>query len=242
MGLFPILMNVLQFWLIDSIVKGSNGYAPLNLVSDSPRNSLDPDSEPLFRSSEDDDDDDGLPPRHDIENPRPRSISRSHSRDTQRRMSSGEPKSLSSGTTTVIASGSTTPVPKPIDTGVSAHAYPPASVAGSPSSASSHASSSSMSSASLSRSRRRSPPPPLSLQARKATYPNIEISRSAPPEEDMSHDNDEKWASWGDDDEDDWAERVGEEDWTGRRIEARKEAVEDAWKGHSPNPHTVSVS
>ena len=58
----------------------------------------------------------------------------------------------------------------------------------------------------------------------------------------MSHDNDEKWASWGDDDEDDWAERVGEEDWTGRRIEARKEAVEDAWKGHSPNPHTVSVS
>ncbi|RPD66825.1 hypothetical protein L226DRAFT_565610 [Lentinus tigrinus ALCF2SS1-7] len=236
MGLFPILMNVLQFWLIDSIVKGTN------TVSDSPRNSLDPDNEPLFRASEDDDDDDGLPPRHDIENPRPRSISRSRSRDIERRMAAGEPKSLGSGTTTVIASGSTTPIPKPIDTGVSVHAYPPVSAASSPSSASSHASSSSMSSSSLSRSRRRSPPPPLSIQARKASYPDIEISRSAPPDEDMPHDNDEKWASWGDDDEVDWAERVGEEDWTGRRIEARKEAVEDAWRGHSPSSHALAVS
>ena len=88
MGLFPILMNVLQFWLIDSIVKGSsNNYAPLTLVSETPRGSLDPDSEPLFRASEDDDDDDdGFSARHDIENPIPRAISRSRSRDSQRRV------------------------------------------------------------------------------------------------------------------------------------------------------------
>ncbi|TFK90879.1 hypothetical protein K466DRAFT_516406 [Polyporus arcularius HHB13444] len=244
MGIFPIFMNVLQFWLIDSIVKGSTNYSPLTLVSDSPRNSLDPDREPLFRASEDDDDDDGLPGRHDIENPRPRSISRSQSHEIERRMSSGESKSLGSGTATAIASGSTTPVPKAIDTGVSTHAYPPAGTAGSPNSASSsHTSSSSMSSSSLSRSRRRSPPPSLSLQARKPSFPDIEISRSAPPEEDeIPHDNDEKWASWGDDDEDDWAERVGEEDWTGRRIDARKEAVEDAWRGHSDTAHALTVS
>ena len=236
MGLFPIMMNVLQFWLIDSIVKGSSNYAPLTLVSETPRGSMDPDSEPLFHASDDEDDDDGQSARHDIENPRPRSISRSRSRD-ERRLSAGEPKSVSSGTITAVPSGSTTPVPKPIDTGVTVHAYPPAGAAASPSSASSHVSSSS-----LSRSRRRSPPPPLSLQARKASYPNIEISRSAPPVEEQHHDDDEKWASWGEDDEEDWAERVGEEDWTGRRIEARKEAVSDVWRAHSPNPHAIPVS
>ncbi|KAI0751126.1 vacuolar membrane protein-domain-containing protein [Daedaleopsis nitida] len=237
MGLFPILMNILQFWLIDSIVKGSSNYTPLALVSETPRGSMDPDSEPLFHASdEDEDEDDGQSARHDIENPRPRSISRSRSTDAHR-LSAGEPKSVGSGATTVIQSGSTTPVPKAIDTNVSIHAYPPGGVGVSPNSASS----SYASSPNLSRSRRRSPPPPLSFQTLKASYPNIEISRSAPPEAE-EHD-DEKWATWGDEEGDDWAERVGEEDWTGRRLEARKEAVEDVWRGHSPNPHTtISVS
>lgn len=30
--------------------------------------------------------------------------------------------------------------------------------------------------------------------------------------------------------DDDWANRVGEEDWTGRRMEARKGEVEQVWK------------
>ncbi|KAI9464299.1 vacuolar membrane protein-domain-containing protein [Russula earlei] len=56
MGLFPILMNVIQFWLIDSIVK-AGGFGSTALTSDP----FDPtDREPLFRSSADlvDDDDD----------------------------------------------------------------------------------------------------------------------------------------------------------------------------------------
>lgn len=53
----------------------------------------------------------------------------------------------------------------------------------------------------------------------------------------------DEWG-WGDEDEDhgvkvhdgreddaDWAGRVGEEDWTGRRMEMRKGELEQAWKG-----------
>jgi len=74
MGLFPIFMNVVQFWLIDSIVK-AGGTAGSTLASDQ----VDPaDQEPLFRSSADlgdnDDDDCGAdggvlvaPTKSDIE-------------------------------------------------------------------------------------------------------------------------------------------------------------------------------
>lgn len=31
--------------------------------------------------------------------------------------------------------------------------------------------------------------------------------------------------------DDDWANRVGEEDWTGRRMEARKGELDQVWKG-----------
>ncbi|KAL5527714.1 hypothetical protein ACEPAG_6515 [Sanghuangporus baumii] len=58
MGLFPIAMNVLQFWLIDSIVKAASQDSEL-LPSSSPRHSAD--REPLVdsnRSNDDDDDDD----------------------------------------------------------------------------------------------------------------------------------------------------------------------------------------
>ncbi len=47
-------MNVLRFWLIDTIVKVSSNHAPLALVNETPRGSLDADSELLFRASEDD--------------------------------------------------------------------------------------------------------------------------------------------------------------------------------------------
>ncbi|PIL37463.1 hypothetical protein GSI_01157 [Ganoderma sinense ZZ0214-1] len=239
MGIFPIVMNVLQFWLIDTIVKGSNN-APLTLGSESRRHSLDPDNEPLFRASDDEDDDDDYSARrYDVENPRPRSISRT--RDSERLLP-GEPKSIASGTTTVIGSGSSSPAPKPIDTGVSAHAYPPAGTAASPTSASSSRSSSSMGSSRSGSSRRRGPPAPLTFKPHKASQPNIEISGSARPEQqETRRDDGEKWAAWGDEDEEDWAERVGEEEWTGRRLEATKDAVDDVWR-HSPNANARTVS
>jgi hypothetical protein len=74
MGFFPILMNVIQFWLIDSIVK-AGGIAGIALPSS---DSLDPaDREPLFHSptdpanDDDDDSEDGAvvisPPKCDVE-------------------------------------------------------------------------------------------------------------------------------------------------------------------------------
>ena len=51
MGLFPITMNVLQFWIIDSIVKNKDhtGYSNLS-PSNTPRQSLD--REPLFSAQD----------------------------------------------------------------------------------------------------------------------------------------------------------------------------------------------
>ncbi|KAL4076349.1 vacuolar membrane protein-domain-containing protein [Scleroderma citrinum] len=62
MGIFPIIMNILQFWLIDSIVK-ANG-TQFNSPSAAARVSDARDREPLFRSCDDGDDD--IPP-HDVE-------------------------------------------------------------------------------------------------------------------------------------------------------------------------------
>lgn len=53
MGIFPIMMNVVQFWLIDSIVKASNTIAPLALDVESRSG---PDEEPLFNAPSDDED------------------------------------------------------------------------------------------------------------------------------------------------------------------------------------------
>lgn len=52
MGIFPIFMNIVQFWLIDSIVKASG--TPVD--PSRPRYSDAQDHEPLFRPSADDDD------------------------------------------------------------------------------------------------------------------------------------------------------------------------------------------
>lgn len=70
MGIFPIIMNILQFWFIDSIVKAHHHNVRLDAATDSQV-----DHEPLFRSSSDDEDQGGHV-RHDIENPRPHSPSR----------------------------------------------------------------------------------------------------------------------------------------------------------------------
>ena len=76
MGLFPIIMNVLQFWLIDSIVKAHA--PPLALDDDSSRlDACDGDREPLFQADGSDgedemvDDSEFTPPKYDAETPEP---------------------------------------------------------------------------------------------------------------------------------------------------------------------------
>ncbi|OCH95906.1 hypothetical protein OBBRIDRAFT_787754 [Obba rivulosa] len=238
MGLFPIIMNVLQFWIIDSIVKSSKA-AAVALPDDTPRASLDPDTEPLFRGSLDDDDDDGdLPIRHDIENPPPRSLG---AEDSSQDLMENEPKSLSSGTTTIVGSGSATPTPKPSEASlpVAIHAYPPSNSTSPASSVSSRA----LSTSPKPRRLRRSPPPPLALHPRSPAP----VAVNTPPVSTVVSRNmhkrnstiqeiaqDEKdWAAW-DDGADDWAERVGEEEWTGRRLEAMKGHIQNVWTAHTP--------
>ncbi|KAF8806299.1 hypothetical protein BYT27DRAFT_7243086 [Phlegmacium glaucopus] len=79
MGIFPIIMNITQFWLIDSIVKAS---AAVMVVQDV--ESTDQDYEPLFGAPAEDDDDQH-PPRLETANrgSSRRSVSPSVSRDLE---------------------------------------------------------------------------------------------------------------------------------------------------------------
>ena len=74
MGLVPIIMNVLQFWLIDSIVKAHA--PPLTLADGSSRlDACDSDREPLFQADGSDEEDEtaeepgSTHPKYDVENP-----------------------------------------------------------------------------------------------------------------------------------------------------------------------------
>lgn len=243
MGIFPIIMNILQFWLIDSIVKASAHSASVALPSDS----LDPDQEPLFRASSDDEDDDSRP--HDIENPVAHTRSRSISKDRRRSLSPDEHKSVAASSAT--ASGSITP--KAIDIerdAVAMHAYPPSLVGSSISTISSRSPSTRRDSMSPQPKRsRRSPPPPLSFHPRSPQPMALnggQRSTPAPPRsppEPIDEDEDAKdWASWGDEHEEDWANRVGEEDWTGRRIGERKAAVDNVWSEHTSTTPSGRIS
>ncbi|KAF7792839.1 hypothetical protein EIP86_003940 [Pleurotus ostreatoroseus] len=231
MGLFPIMMNILQFWLIDSIVKAS-AHSSSVALSDSPRNSADPDTEPLFRGSLEDDDDEHAHPR-DIESQLPRS--RSTSRDSR---TADEPKSSSA--TTATATGSGTVTPKIIDTSGATtvvHAYPPSMASTSSSPASSRQNSVSPP------KRRRSPPPPLALRpiphATQASLPHLAAS---PADTHVDEVADEKeWAAW-DEHGEDWANRVGEEDWTGRRLHATKNALSNVWADDGHHNTTLRES
>lgn len=169
MGLFPIMMNIIQFWLIDSIVKAGGQNSSLSLPDDSPRSSHE--EEPLFQAHSDAEDDDPLPSRpHDIENPviHSRSLSKSKSRSRSR-----DPKlSISTGVSPVLAAAS--PSRKDLEhreSAISLHSYPPPGTgSGTPSPASSSASISSGTSNGTKR-RRRSPPPPLHLRPRSPLPP-----------------------------------------------------------------------
>ena len=81
MGIFPIAMNILQFWLIDSIVKASSTPSAVALGVDSADPFHTSDREPLFNASDDEDEDDHRPRRlqRDIENQLPSAPSQSSS-------------------------------------------------------------------------------------------------------------------------------------------------------------------
>ncbi|KAI0065734.1 hypothetical protein BV25DRAFT_1798171 [Artomyces pyxidatus] len=224
MGLFPIFMNVLQFWLIDSIVKASAGVA---LPSDSPRASLEAEArEPLFQASEPSDDDDFdtgavLP---DIEAQR-RSRSLSSDLKMHRRSNSLDRKDIPSASASSSGSGSRGPAPE------SEHAYPP-SVPGSPTPSSRPTSTSPVPRNSLPaqglglRKHRRSPPPPL--LPRSPMVPALNSPDPVSGKAAVDAASKDNWDAW--DGEEDWADRVGEEEWTGRRLEAKKGEVDGVWK------------
>ncbi|KIJ69796.1 hypothetical protein HYDPIDRAFT_77379 [Hydnomerulius pinastri MD-312] len=217
MGIFPIIMNVLQFWLVDSIVKASTN--PVTLLTGSPRNSDSQDREPLFVSTEDDDD---VAPQ-DIENA---------SRPASSRTTSGDDSKTAVGSeydkSKLLGSGSSSPMDFSRTPSPAAHDYPPNSVG-----------SSSGSSSLSSRSRykyKRSPPPPLDFQPTHTPAVNSpDPPRNAPSSQQNSrlqpsssaNDPAADFDAW---EKDDWADRVGDEEWTGRRLEQKRNLLSDTWR------------
>ncbi|EPQ59190.1 hypothetical protein GLOTRDRAFT_136127 [Gloeophyllum trabeum ATCC 11539] len=231
MGIFPILMNIIQFWLIDSIVKASA--SSVNLPPDPARPSADADREPLFRASEEDDDDHHHA-RFDIENQR-HSSSRSRSRDH------AKSETLDPGDTDELkpsASGSATPATgETLVDAYAMHAYPPSLVSNSTSSS---RPTSASPPPSTKRKYKRSPPPPLLPRSPLQPAINSPLPSTAQLQARSVKDKENdvrrrEWEAW--DEPDDWAERVGEEDWTGSRIGARKGVVDEIWASTSPVVH-----
>lgn len=76
MGIFPIMMNVVQFWVIDSIVKASSGVAPFLDIERGEYH----DQQPLFEDHSEAGDDEG-PTVHAPDTRRQSSLSSSASRE-----------------------------------------------------------------------------------------------------------------------------------------------------------------
>ncbi|KAF5388044.1 hypothetical protein D9615_000704 [Tricholomella constricta] len=221
MGLFPIMMNILQFWLIDSIVKASSK-SSLALNEEGADRYTPQDREPLFHAPSDDEDDSPYRP-NDIEN------ARSHPPPT------GRDKPLTGASTPEeYKSGASSP-DEPAD-----HSYPPNPASGSSSRSVTPKPANNL----LKKAKRRAAPAPLSLQT--INPPAVNSPSITPAQQAMSHiplipqpvrkvevvdQSVDNWAeTW--DDSDDWANRVGEEDWTGRRVEQKKNTLHTAWNGN----------
>jgi hypothetical protein len=236
MGAFPIIMNVVQFWLIDSIVKASNA---ISLDVNSPNLDDSDYREPLFNAPSDDEDDD-VYKSGDVENQRLR-----HSLDAQR-LSRDKSFSSDPDENKSIPSGS----------GSSAindeHSYPPSlssSITSTASSINVHTKAI-RPAKNLMKKQRRSPPAPLfikPLHQPAINSPQVAASAIAasvpkrlPQQADETHppviahqQNTQaeavEWTeSW--DDADDWATRVGDEEWTGRRLEDKRNTVNGVWE------------
>jgi hypothetical protein len=193
MGIFPIIMNILQFWLIDSIVKASSSSDVL--PTDSHRTSDAQDREPLFRETEDDEDE----ARRDIENPKPIYLRMPSEDEAKTIVVSEDAKGTYSGTTSPLS------IPESASSStLASHGYPPASVE----SLSSHGS----------RSRhkyKRSPPPPLEFRTshmpaiNSPDPPRVQSVRSQQDEAEAERD------SWEQED----LGRIVDEERPGTRIE-----------------------
>ncbi|KAF8514887.1 vacuolar membrane protein-domain-containing protein [Hysterangium stoloniferum] len=147
MGLFPIIMNILQFWIIDSIVKASTSISTATLI-----NGNDTDREPLFHDPGSDSDNDETARaqrRYDIESPptpqQPKLIQPPKANES-------ENKPNASGSSSVMTTNSSS---------IQLHPYPPTSAFMLSATSSPASSSSSISSLRSKKSRRRSPPPPI---------------------------------------------------------------------------------
>ncbi|KAG7097360.1 hypothetical protein E1B28_004711 [Marasmius oreades] len=235
MGIFPIIMNILQFWIIDSIVKASD--APVALAGDSPTAQDHADREPLFgMPSDDEDEDDHVTQRrpHDIENP---PISRS-----------SEPKAHSRIPTSE-GDESKDPCSNTRGNSLEFHSYPP-SLSNSAGSFSSNSSmGASVREATKLNKKKKRPPSPLNLQPQyqpAINSPHVAVgtphrsplstSTGIPELAAAPQAADNEWAdSW--EDSDDWAGRVGEEEWTGRRLGQTNANLHNAW-----GTSTVAVS
>ncbi|KAF9266294.1 hypothetical protein L218DRAFT_897361 [Marasmius fiardii PR-910] len=228
MGIFPIIMNVLQFWIIDSIVKASD--APVALAGDSHNAQDHADREPLFGvpSDEEDDDDGHVTQRrpHDIENPPTSRSNEPKSQSRTRTSGADEPK----------ASGSDT-----LGDNLEPHSYPP-SLSNSASSFSSNSSmGSSIREATKLNKKKKTPPSPLNLQTQyqpainspqitgdnyRRSTPSVPTKVPEPAAAPQAANN--EWTdSW--EDSDDWAGRVGEEEWTGRRMGETNASLHNVW-------------
>ncbi|KAF9450677.1 hypothetical protein P691DRAFT_700883 [Macrolepiota fuliginosa MF-IS2] len=236
MGIFPIIMNIVQFWLIDSIVKSSN---TLSSDSSSPNAQDDEHREPLFGVPSDDEDEEVYKPR-DIENQRQDRYSQSSTESRDKSFSTeisvpDEIKSLASTSTSALRDE---------------HSYPP-SLSSSITSAESPNDNLKVikPAKNLMKKKRRGPPAPLFIQPNhhpainspqpsaaplevpgpktpiqpaKETHPPA-IANQTGTQSDIT-----EWAeSW--DDADDWATRIGEEEWTGRRLEDKSKAINGIW-------------
>ncbi|KAG6899608.1 hypothetical protein C0993_008770 [Termitomyces sp. T159_Od127] len=211
-------MNVLQFWLIDSIVKAST--KSLTLYDDPSATSHD--REPLFNAPDDDNNgDDNNYRNNDIEHARPRPRSRPPSPPII-----PDHQHSTNLTTAEYKSGTRSSSDEPAD-----HSYPPSLS----NSHSSIASQPKPTKDQLKNAKRRGAPAPLNVHndyPRAMNSPNTLVTPV--PKVDLrdvevnTHDADDGWAeSWGE--EEDWADRVGEEDWTGRRLEDKKDTLKKIW-------------
>ncbi|KAF8213953.1 vacuolar membrane protein-domain-containing protein [Mycena galopus ATCC 62051] len=164
MGIFPIIMNILQFWLIDSIVKASG----VALDPDAP----DPlDREPLFHSPDDEDDDDGSINIHsqtDVES-HPRALTRSLSPSSLGRSSPDKLRTPMEPKT----SGSSTPG-QPVDM----HAYPPSIASSASSSSPPEPQAPVLREATKLKPKRRNPPSPITI--RNNNRPAVNSPRPGP--------------------------------------------------------------
>ncbi|EKM79919.1 hypothetical protein AGABI1DRAFT_72625 [Agaricus bisporus var. burnettii JB137-S8] len=231
MGIFPIIMNIVQFWLIDSIVKAS---AAVSLDADSPDIDDSEHREPLFNAPSDDEDEDDRKPG-DVENQR---LDRgSHGSTDSYRMS--RDKSFSDASDDIksrTASSSSGPRDQ--------HSYPPSLSSSLSSSGSdpSKAAKAAKSAANLLKKKRRGPPAPLHIErisqpvinSPQVSAPPAATSMSKTPMVEMKppaitrqQSTTPKVAEWTDsweDDEDEWAK--------GNNTESQKPTIDGVWEDH----------